>query len=111
MPAVTVDDILVLPRMPPSPTATAQPTAPVASVTTAPQRLRGRGLPGPPRVRRRRPAPTSTRSSTWTRWARSTTRRASPRAPPWHPHRGFETVTYMIDGDLRAPGLQRRRRR
>ena len=31
--------------------------------------------------------------------------RASPRAPPWHPHRGFETVTYMIDGDVRAPGL------
>ena len=22
----------------------------------------------------------------------------SPRAPPWHPHRGFETVTYIIDG-------------
>jgi redox-sensitive bicupin YhaK (pirin superfamily) len=20
---------------------------------------------------------------------------------PWHPHRGFETVTYMIDGVLR----------
>ena len=28
----------------------------------------------------------------------------------WHPHRGFETVTYMIDGTFRAPGLQRRRR-
>ena len=22
----------------------------------------------------------------------------SRRAPPWHPHRGFETVTYIIDG-------------
>ncbi len=54
--------------------------------------------------------PRSTRSSTWTRWARSTTRRASPRARAWHPHRGFETVTYIIDGDLPAPGLQRRRR-
>src|SRR4029077_17058397 len=21
-----------------------------------------------------------------------------PKGPPWHPHRGFETVTYMIDG-------------
>ena len=63
-----------------------------------PARLRGRGLPGAPRVRRRRPRATSTRSSTWTRWARSSTRPASPRAPPWHPHRGFETVTYMIDG-------------
>ena len=25
----------------------------------------------------------------------------SPRAPPWHPHRGFETVTYIIDGTFR----------
>ena len=25
-----------------------------------------------------------------------------PKGTPWHPHRGFETVTYMIDGDLRA---------
>ena len=33
-----------------------------------------------------------------------------PKGTPWHPHRGFETVTYMIDGDLRAPRLQRRRR-
>ena len=21
-----------------------------------------------------------------------------PKGTPWHPHRGFETVTYMIDG-------------
>ena len=42
--------------------------------------------------------PTSTRSSTWTRWARSTTRRTSRRGTDWHPHRGFETVTYIIDG-------------
>src|SRR6266508_276213 len=42
--------------------------------------------------------PPWTRSCTWTRWARSTTPPASPRGTPWHPHRGFETVTYMIDG-------------
>ena len=53
MPAVTVDNILTLPKV-------AEPVAeavsrPVRSVTTAPSRLRGRGLPGPPRVRRRRP--------------------------------------------------------
>ena len=23
---------------------------------------------------------------------------ATPKGTPWHPHRGFETVTYMIDG-------------
>ena len=25
-----------------------------------------------------------------------------PKGTPWHPHRGFETVTYMIDGDDRS---------
>ncbi len=29
---------------------------------------------------------------------RSNTRRGEPKGTPWHPHRGFETVTYMIDG-------------
>jgi quercetin 2,3-dioxygenase len=24
-----------------------------------------------------------------------------PKGHPWHPHRGFETVTYMIDGIFR----------
>jgi quercetin 2,3-dioxygenase len=24
-----------------------------------------------------------------------------PKVTPWHPHRGFETVTYMIDGVFR----------
>src|ERR1700753_94504 len=24
-----------------------------------------------------------------------------PKGTPWHPHRGFETVTYMIDGVMR----------
>ncbi|HEY4946463.1 MAG TPA: pirin family protein, partial [Acidimicrobiales bacterium] len=24
-----------------------------------------------------------------------------PKGTPWHPHRGFETVTYMIDGTFR----------
>jgi quercetin 2,3-dioxygenase len=23
-----------------------------------------------------------------------------PKGTPWHPHRGFETVTYMIDGRI-----------
>ena len=33
-----------------------------------------------------------------------------PRGTDWHPHRGFETVTYMIDGQVRPPRLARRRR-
>jgi quercetin 2,3-dioxygenase len=26
--------------------------------------------------------------------------RGEPKGTPWHPHRGFETVTYMLDGIL-----------
>ena len=33
-----------------------------------------------------------------------------PKGTPWHPHRGFETVTYIIDGTFDPPGLARRRR-
>jgi quercetin 2,3-dioxygenase len=51
MPAVTVENILTLPRIPEVDAAVLRPR-PVVSVTTAP-RLRRRGLPGAPRVRRR----------------------------------------------------------
>ena len=97
MPAVTVDNPLTLPKIA-EPDPAAASVRPVATVTTAPQGLEGEGFP----VRRAfagvAQRPTSTPSSTWTRWARWSTDRASPRARPWHPHRGFETVTYMIDG-------------
>ena len=33
-----------------------------------------------------------------------------PKGTPWHPHRGFETVTYSDRRNLRPPGQQRRRR-
>ena len=33
-----------------------------------------------------------------------------PKGTPWHPHRGFETVTYMIDGIMDHQDSQRRRR-
>jgi sulfate permease, SulP family len=79
MPAVTVDDLLTLPRVHrPDPRPSA-PNAPVRSVTTAPAGSRARASP----CVARSPgwtSPTSTRSSTSTRWARSSTRRASPRA-------------------------------
>jgi len=49
------------------------------------------------------PSPASTcgrwtRSSTWTRWGEVDYAPGEPKGTPWHPHRGFETVTYMIDG-------------
>ena len=78
MPAVTVDNILALPRVPARTRSTAE--RPVVSVTTAPRGFEGEGFP----VRRAFAGvdlARSTRSSTWTRWARSTTRRASRRAP------------------------------
>ena len=96
MPAVTVDNVLALPRIDrprPRPPASGRwcrsPAPPAAS--------RGRASPcgGPS------PAstwPSSTRSSTWTRWARWSTARASPRARRGTPTAGFETATYIIDG-------------
>ena len=79
MPAVTVDDLLVLPRVP-RPDATTATERPVVSVTAAPSGFEGEGFPvrrafaGVERGRARPLRATSTR------WARSTTRRASPRA-------------------------------
>ena len=107
MPAVTVDDLLVLPRVPVPGEAAVERK--VTSVTTAPSGFEGEGFP----VRRAFAGvdlQRSTRSSTWTRWARSSTRRASRRA-----RRGTRTAASRpsptcIDGDVPAPGLQRRRR-
>ena len=53
----------------------------------------------------RRPFPTaasrrSTRSCCSTRWGPRTWRPARRRVRPDHPHRGFETVTYMLDGAM-----------
>ena len=96
MPAVTVDDLTVLPRLH-APGLGDRPP-PVRQVTTAPSRLRGRGLPGPPRVRRHRPGATSTRSSIMDQMGEVEYAPGEPKGTPWHPHRGFETVTYIIDG-------------
>lgn len=98
MPAVTVEDITALPRIPSPGAASVQ--RPVRGITTAPRGFEGEGFPvfrafagvdladldpfihldqigevdyGP----------------------------GEPKGTPWHPHRGFETVTYMIDGVLR----------
>ena len=96
MPAVTADT-LTLPRLTPM----AESTGATGHVGHhGAHRIRGRGLPGAPRLRRACRWRSSTRSSTWTRWARSSTPPASRRARPWHPHRGFETFTYLIDGQF-----------
>jgi len=95
VPAVTVADLTVLPRIAvPGPD---QPQRPVVSVTTAPHGLEGEGFP----VKRA--------------FAGVDLRLLDPfvmmdemgevdyppgeaKGTPWHPHRGFETATYLLDG-------------
>ena len=96
MPAIVVDDITVLPRIPePDPTVARQRPVAASPARRAASKARASRCGG------RSPGstwPTSIRSSTSTRWARWSTRPGEPKGTPWHPHRGFETVTYMIDG-------------
>jgi hypothetical protein len=96
MPAVVVDDITVLPRIPePDPTLARQ--RPVRSVTIAPQGLEGEGFP----VRRAFAGVDLADLDPFVHLDQMGEVEYAPGEPkgtPWHPHRGFETVTYMIDG-------------
>jgi redox-sensitive bicupin YhaK (pirin superfamily) len=98
MPAVTVDNILTLPRLPePDPVTTAP--RPVVSVTTAPQGFEGEGFP----VRRAFAGVDLRALDPFVHMDQMGEVEYAPGAPkgtPWHPHRGFETVTYMIDGEF-----------
>jgi redox-sensitive bicupin YhaK (pirin superfamily) len=100
MPAVTPDNWTDLPRIPePGPEGSERS---VLRLVTAPSLLEGAGFPV------RRPFPSREIGF----------READPfllldhmgavqygpgeaKGAPWHPHRGFETVTYMIDGVMR----------
>jgi quercetin 2,3-dioxygenase len=98
MPAVTVDDILVLPRVPAvDPVATT--SRPVASVTTAPSGFEGEGFPV-----RRAFAGVDLRALDpfvhMDQMGEVDYAPGEPKGTAWHPHRGFETVTYMIDGQM-----------
>ncbi|MCW2638011.1 MAG: Pirin-like protein [Dactylosporangium sp.] len=98
MPAVTVEDILVLPRVPASDPATTHPR-PVTSVTTAPRGFEGEGFPV-----RRAFAGVDLRALDpfihMDQMGEVEYAPGEPKGTPWHPHRGFETVTYMIDGEM-----------
>ena len=95
MPAVTVDDITSLPRV-----TAAAPDAvqrPVVSVTTAPQGLEGEGFP----VHRAFAGVDQRLLDPFIHMDQMGAVEYAPGEPkgtPWHPHRGFETVTYMMDG-------------
>lgn len=95
MPAVSVDNILALPRIPaPDATAVARP---VKSVTTAPTGFEGEGFP----VRRAFAGIDLSSLDPFIhmdQMGEVDYAPGEPKGTPWHPHRGFETVTYMIDG-------------
>jgi hypothetical protein len=99
MPAVTVDDVLVLPRVcEPDPATAAD--RPVLSVTTAPSGFEGEGFP----VRRAFAGVDLRQLDPFIHMDQMGEINYAPGEPkgtPWHPHRGFETVTYMIDGVFR----------
>ena len=98
MPAITVDDILVLPRVPEP--GLAETERKVTSVTTAPSGYEGEGFP----VRRAFAGVDLARLDPFVhmdQMGEVDYGPGEPKGTPWHPHRGFETVTYIIDGTFR----------
>ena len=94
MPAVTADT-LTLPRLPePAPDARERP---VTRITTAPRGLEGEGFP----VRRAFAGVPLEELDPFVHMDQMGAVDYGPGEPKgtsWHPHRGFETVTYIIDG-------------
>jgi redox-sensitive bicupin YhaK (pirin superfamily) len=96
MPAITVADPLTLSAVAePDPTTSTE--RPVRSVTTAPAGFEGEGFP----VRRAFAGVSSADLDPFIHMDQMGEVEYAPGEPKgtaWHPHRGFETVTYMIDG-------------
>ncbi len=100
MPAVTVDDMLALPRLPePGAAGAGQVERAVHSVTTAPRGFEGEGFP----VHRAFAGVDQRLLDPFIHLDQMGEVEYAPGEPKgtaWHPHRGFETVTYMIDGEM-----------
>jgi hypothetical protein len=97
MPAVTIEDPLVLPRLDTGPIDAID--RPVKSVTTGPTGFEGEGFP----VRRAFGGVDLADLDPFIHLDQMGEVEYAPGEPkgtPWHPHRGFETVTYMIDGTM-----------
>jgi quercetin 2,3-dioxygenase len=95
MPAVTVDDLTLLTRL--AAPGLGDVVRPVVAVTTAPRGLEGEGFP----VRRAFAGVDLAALDPFVHMDQMGEVEYAPGEPkgtPWHPHRGFETVTYMIDG-------------
>jgi quercetin 2,3-dioxygenase len=96
MPAVVVDDITVLPRIPEPDLALAR-QRPVRGVTSAPRGFEGEGFP----VRRAFAGVDLADLDPFVHLDQMGEVEYAPgeaKGTAWHPHRGFETVTYIIDG-------------
>jgi len=96
MPAVSVANRLELPKV-----VVVDPTSakarPVAQVTTAPRGFEGEGFP----VRRAFAGVSDAALDPFIhmdQMGEIDYGPGEPKGTPWHPHRGFETVTYMIEG-------------
>jgi hypothetical protein len=93
---VTVEDVLALPKIGAVDSGVHQ-GRPVISVTTAPSGFEGEGFP----VRRAFAGVDRRHLDPFIHMDQMGEVEYAPGEPkgtPWHPHRGFETVTYMIDG-------------
>lgn len=98
MPAVTVENLLTLPSVAEPDEAVAR-DRPVRSVTTAPKGFEGEGFP----VRRAFAGVDLADLDPFIHLDQMGEVEYAPGEPkgtPWHPHRGFETVTYMLDGEF-----------
>ncbi|MEU6481670.1 pirin family protein [Streptomyces sp. NPDC047017] len=94
MPAVTVENPLALPRVAAPADAVSRP---VLAVTTAPGGFEGEGFP----VRRAFAGIDHRHLDPFImmdQMGEVEYQPGEPKGTPWHPHRGFETVTYLIDG-------------
>ncbi|ULE34787.1 pirin family protein [Mycobacterium sp. IDR2000157661] len=94
MPAITADT-MTLPRIP-APVAT-DTERPVRSITTGPRGFEGEGFPVV-RAFAGVPAADLDPFVHMDQMGEVEYEPGEPRGTDWHPHRGFETVTYMIDG-------------
>ncbi len=95
MPAVTVDDLTVLERL--KAPGLGDTVRPVTQLIDAPQGYEGEGFPV-----RRAFAGVDMRDLDpfvhMDQMGEVDYAPGEPKGTPWHPHRGFETVTYIIDG-------------
>jgi hypothetical protein len=95
MPAISVENPLELPKVVVT-TASSRPRR-VKSITTAPRGLEGEGFP----VRRAFAGIDLVDLDPFIhmdQMGEIDYGPGEPKGTPWHPHRGFETVTYMMDG-------------